>query len=110
MSVKSFGVAVPNVNLPPTAVDHFSAFDAEQLGFSSTETAFDYYFHMKLRNGSTLDVPAGSTAFSPSSAPLADAPKRRVVVEVGRPTSDRWSWRMDGIANCVSEVLLFLGQ
>lgn len=73
----------------------------DKKSFSAHEKMFDYYFSLKLRNGSTVDVPAGQTAFIPVSSPLIQSPKTTVTIKVERPSEDRTMWRMDYIGNCV---------
>lgn len=102
-SVKSFGIAVPNVNLPPTVGNGITIHNGDDMGFTEAETMFDYYFSLKLRNGSTVDFPAGHTVFVPSSPPLrADRTNTSVTVPVERPKSDyQGHFRVLSIANCV---------
>lgn len=101
-TVKSFGIAVPNVNLPPTSRNGDFNWSPDRTRFASSETQFDYYFSILLRNGTSVEFPAGQAAFVPASEPLLlDLPKENVTIDLGRPTEeDRWGIPSRG--NCVS--------
>ncbi|WVW78720.1 hypothetical protein I302_100680 [Kwoniella bestiolae CBS 10118] len=64
--VRSFEVGVPNTNFPPIEKHgrgFISGGDGDNL--LNTETMLEYYHLLHLSNGTTLDIPAGRTAFIP---------------------------------------------
>lgn len=75
---------------------------------------FEYYFLLTLKNGSTIDVPAGKASFIPdagaktgieSSAVAADAEARRDVrqVPIKRVTMAQWDQDPCSKPECVSD-------
>ncbi|KAI5476451.1 hypothetical protein MNV49_007764, partial [Pseudohyphozyma bogoriensis] len=67
-SVRSFAVAVPNVNLPPSVDDGDIIYFGDQQGsFASQERDLSYRFLLSLRNGTILEYSAGHTVFLPES-------------------------------------------
>ncbi|ORY89133.1 hypothetical protein BCR35DRAFT_350623 [Leucosporidium creatinivorum] len=103
-AVKSFGIAVPNVNLPPTSRNGDFHWFPDRTRFAGSETQFDYYFSLRLRNGSSVEFPAGHAAFIPASEPLSlDVPKENVTIILERPTNDRSGWGIPSRGNCTAD-------
>ncbi|ORY89117.1 hypothetical protein BCR35DRAFT_300929 [Leucosporidium creatinivorum] len=90
-AVKSFAIAVPNVNLPPFLKDDFSQRSlSDEEGFAASEFHFDYYFTLALRNGSNIEVPAGRSAFVPLSAPAVESTRtERVTILMDQKADEK---------------------
>ena len=73
----------------------------------NSETLFEYYFAMRLKNGSTLDFPAGRASFVPAGLAEKDGPVETIVVNFSsqrdgqkqRRYADRFGSR--GVPACV---------
>jgi len=101
-AVKSFGIAVPNVNLPPTSRNGDFGWSPDQTRFARSESQFDYYFSLLLRNGTSVEYPAGQAAFIPASEPLPlNLPTENVTIVLEQPTEDD-DWGSLSRGNCVS--------
>ncbi|WVQ97749.1 hypothetical protein IAU59_004863 [Kwoniella sp. CBS 9459] len=68
--VQSFFVHVPSTNFPPIMSDHWNGMDQGQdEQMINTETLLEYYHLVHLKNGTTLDIPAGTAGFLPDPTP-----------------------------------------
>ncbi|WVF70139.1 hypothetical protein IAT40_004927 [Kwoniella sp. CBS 6097] len=67
---QSFFVHVPSTNFPPIMSEHWNGMDQGQdEQMINTETMLEYYQLVHLKNGTTLDIPAGRAGFLPDSTP-----------------------------------------
>jgi hypothetical protein len=55
----------------------------------SSEDLFEYYFAMRLKNGSTLDFPAGQAGFLPAGPPEQVDGVEKIVVNFTSPRGDK---------------------
>ncbi|OCF30469.1 hypothetical protein I316_07905 [Kwoniella heveanensis BCC8398] len=68
--VQSFFVHVPSTNFPPITSTHWNGMDQGQHEqMVNTETLLEYYHLIHLKNGTTLDIPAGQSGFLPDPIP-----------------------------------------
>ncbi|GAA5863542.1 hypothetical protein JCM8547_007280 [Rhodosporidiobolus lusitaniae] len=92
-SVKSFQVAVPNVELPPArSPEHGWSSGGIEEQYTNAEHYFGFYASVELKNGSTLEFPASRAAFIPMSEAV-EIGEETVTVVVRAPYEDAESWR-----------------
>ncbi|GAA5998557.1 uncharacterized protein JCM10292_002782 [Rhodotorula paludigena] len=89
--VRSFSIAVPNVNFPPQKGDDYFGSHGHDAEFSYAESRFEFYFSLTLRNGTDVDVPASRVAFEPLVASTDPRQgEHNLVVETTAPPRPQW--------------------
>ncbi|GAA5886435.1 hypothetical protein JCM6882_001638 [Rhodosporidiobolus microsporus] len=91
-SIKSFQVAVPNVNFPPAKKrSYMHYYDDEVKEEAGIEQAFEFYAAVTLKNGSVLDFPASKALFVPEQPVELTAEEVVFQTVLKAPPYERWN-------------------